>query len=69
MGPPVIAAGKVYWLSTVYAMAFTSPFTTLLERPETTMLESWDLATGSPSGWVRRRRRPPGWSPTEAVWR
>jgi hypothetical protein len=37
-GPPVIAAGKVYWLTTVRT------------RPETTTLDSWDLARGSATG-------------------
>ncbi|MEO7260953.1 MAG: hypothetical protein ABI047_06840 [Jatrophihabitantaceae bacterium] len=40
LGVPVIAAGKVYWLSTVY------------NKPETTTLESWDLARNSAGGSV-----------------
>lgn len=52
MRPPVIAAGKVYWLTTVYAKAYKNPWPKLLERPETTMLESWDLARGSAAGSV-----------------
>lgn len=47
MRPPVIAAGKVYWLTTVYAKAYNSPWPTLLETPESTRLESWDLARGT----------------------
>ncbi|HEX8305495.1 MAG TPA: hypothetical protein VF612_11505 [Jatrophihabitans sp.] len=35
IGSPVIAAGKVYWLSSVY------------DKPATTTLDSWDLARGS----------------------
>lgn len=40
LGAPVIAAGKVYWLSTVH------------NKPETTTLESWDLARNVTDGSV-----------------
>ncbi|HEX8080795.1 MAG TPA: hypothetical protein VF557_11335 [Jatrophihabitans sp.] len=40
LGAPVIAAGKVYWLATVPT------------EPETTTLESWDLARNSASASV-----------------
>jgi hypothetical protein len=40
LGAPVIAAGKVYWLSTVH------------DKPETTTLDSWDLAQNSATGSV-----------------
>ena len=40
IGSPVIAAGKVYWLSTVY------------NKPETTTLSSWDLSRGASAGSV-----------------
>ena len=40
VGAPVIAAGKVYWLATTF------------NKPETTTLQSWDLARGSAAGSV-----------------
>ena len=40
IGSPVIAAGKVYWLTSVY------------NKPETTTLDSWDLARGASAGSV-----------------
>ena len=40
IGSPVIAAGKVYWLATVY------------NKPETTTLGSWDLARAASAGSV-----------------
>ena len=40
LGAPVIAAGKVYWLATVPT------------QPETTTLESWDLALNAATGSV-----------------
>jgi hypothetical protein len=41
VGAPVIAAGKVYWLTTVH------------NNPETTTLESWDLAQNAAAGSVQ----------------
>ena len=40
IGPPVIAAGKVYWLTSVY------------NKPASTTLDSWDLARGTSAGSV-----------------